>query len=62
MEAILMTLQDGNGVWPWNAVGWLFVVGLFTLGLIEKYEKYAARNFRPPTATARRNLPMNTRA
>lgn len=45
-----MTVQDGTGVWPWNAVGWLFIVGLFTLGLIEKYEKYAARNFKPPNS------------
>lgn len=50
MEAILMTVQDGGGVWPWNALGWVVFAAMLALGVIEKIEKASALKFKPPNS------------
>jgi type IV secretion system protein VirD4 len=51
MEAVLMVVADSqNGVWPWNALPWVFGAVLLMLGLIEKYEKASGNRFTPKNA------------
>jgi len=51
MEAILLMVADSqNGVWPWNALPWLFGAVLLMLGLIDKYEEASAKKWNPPNS------------